>query len=210
MKNFLVILIIILLFSCSEQRKSSEPISKINKQNNNFETNSRVFDIETNVDDLINDTKNKTYSIPNKLLAKALPNSLPGTHTHPFKYGSIQENNINITVVSKEYLYSSDSYLKISITDYYDYENIPKIERRGFETDLKISGKIYRKIIVKNNPAYIIEDENIKQAKLSLLYNKRIIIKIESFNLDKNKFLIDNFIRYININKLDDLIKHYK
>jgi len=142
-------MIMFILVACGKEQEQIKVMSDTTSHAQGSSSNTKIFNIETNVNvkDNSSESNNNFKTIPGKSLAKVLPASIPGTNQTAFKFGNLLENNINITSVSREYLFSNNAHIQILITDYYNYENIPKLDKSPFEKDLKLSGSLIESLL---------------------------------------------------------------
>ena len=136
-----------------------------------------------------------------------LPKAIPGTTLSPLKSGFMEEGNVTITSISREYAFDKGGFLKFSITDYGDESNIPEFEVRLMKKPPEESGKVTQIIQVPHGSGYSLWDEVKRTGSFYGMVNKRFILRIDGYNLPDS---FNGFQSYISYFKLDDLVEYSK
>jgi|GEM_PF-4837705 len=103
-KILLVLLTVSLFFSCSENKTG-----EIKESDNTY---SQTQNIETEK------PENKPTLIEAEKLTEFLPAAVPGTEKTPYKTGSIDEDELRVSIASCEFVFPNHGFLKFSINDY--------------------------------------------------------------------------------------------
>ncbi len=181
------------VFSCSE-----------NKEKGQGEQKGLVP--ESEVDNIQSDEKNKLAE-PSKvidgiILAKFLPNNVPGSNKTPDKTGMVDEEDDTYTVASSEYVFPNNGFLKYSITDYGEYRFIPDYEIKLFAKPPIEAGRETEEFVIANSKGYLLWDNTMKEGALFVLVADRFICRIDATRLPKSSLKLQDYVKYFKIKEL--------
>lgn len=191
---FSLLCFVFLLWACD---------SKENRQNAASERSTDTSEIS----DADKYQKDAVSLIPPERLSTLLPESIPGAEKLPTNTGTHQYKGSSWSSSSAEYAFEKGVVI-IQINDYGKMSNMPEDEQMLFVKLPEFEGASTEKVGYKGGVGYVSQAEDKSNGKLQLLFADRFTVNLDSYNLMENNPGLLFYLKYINVNKFEELIEN--